>query len=150
MPSPEATRRVAGGPSGASDHRKIGAHVSSTPAGVAYQIPSSVNSLRDRCRGRRKSTQLMTGGRSLRSDHRLPYEPPPVALCRFAAAVQDPTGICARARCSADVYYAAGVHDGMSLSQMAVEPSDQSSRDVPLMFLLGDAVAFVGIDDELG
>src|SRR4051812_30682038 len=37
----------------------------------------------------------------------------------------------------------------MCLSQMAVEPSYQPPRDIPLMFFLRDAVAFVGIDDEL-
>src|SRR3954449_301899 len=50
--SPEATRTVAGGPSEASDRRIPMPRRNPTPAGVAYQIPSGVNFLRDPCRGR--------------------------------------------------------------------------------------------------
>jgi hypothetical protein len=32
---------------------------------------------------------------------------------------------------------------------MAIEPPHQPARDVPLVFLLRDAVAFIWIDDEL-
>ena len=41
------------------------------------------------------------------------------------------------------------VRASCALSQMAVEPPHQPPRDVALVFLLRDAVAFVGIDDEL-
>jgi len=43
------------------------------------EIPSGVNSLRDRCRGRKIGRVRMSGGRSLRSDHRLPYVTPPAS-----------------------------------------------------------------------
>jgi len=44
------------------------------------KIPSGVKTLRDRYRGRKKRDILLSGGRSLRSDHRLPYETPPASL----------------------------------------------------------------------
>src|SRR4051794_18378708 len=36
-----------------------------TPAGVAYQIPTGVNSLRDRCRGREPTRARGSGGLAL-------------------------------------------------------------------------------------
>jgi hypothetical protein len=39
--------------------------------------------------------------------------------------------------------------NGIALLQMAVEPPHQPPRDVALVLLLRDAVAFVGVDDEL-
>jgi len=39
----------------------------STPAGVAYQIPGGVDSLRDRCRGRKIGTRSLSGGLALRA-----------------------------------------------------------------------------------
>src|SRR3954466_14898356 len=75
--SPEATRTVAGGPSEASDHRKSsrvflrprqGSRRRVTALGICYATPP----------GPVPVTRRLTGGRSLRSDHRLPYEAPPV------------------------------------------------------------------------
>jgi hypothetical protein len=91
MPSPEATRTVAGGPSEASDHRNTTRDGTSTPEGVAYQIPDCVNSLRDRCRGRKIGTSVNPAVSRFARDRRLLYEPPPVASCRFAAALQQST-----------------------------------------------------------
>ena len=38
-----------------------------TPAGVAYQTPTGVNSLRDRCRGRKIGNLRQSGGLALRA-----------------------------------------------------------------------------------
>src|SRR5205085_273828 len=77
-----ASRTVAGGPSEASDHRKTHTSGKPTPAGSRNQIPSGVNPFRDRCRGR-IPTRAVTGGRSLRSDHRLPYVTPAGVVTRL-------------------------------------------------------------------
>jgi len=45
-------------------------------SGVAYQIPGAVDSLRDRCRGRRIGRHREPVVARWRSDHRLPYETP--------------------------------------------------------------------------
>jgi hypothetical protein len=77
FPSPKATRTVAGGPSEASDHRtssrafhrlRQGSRRRVTPVGICYATPPESIFL----------TNSLSGGRSLRSDHRLPYEAPPV------------------------------------------------------------------------
>jgi len=67
---------VAGGPSEASDHWKRERPNFTTAAAVAEGIHAAWYLVRDTCRRRENGAVLDSGGRSLRSDHRLPYETP--------------------------------------------------------------------------
>ena len=77
--SPEATRTVAGGASASERPPDISVMSESTPAGVAegFGMPSTHSATPP---GSELELHMDTGGRSLRSHHRLPYEPPPAAL----------------------------------------------------------------------
>src|SRR4051794_16140437 len=77
--SPEGTRTVAGGPSEASDHRLNAGRRFPTPAGVTEEIHAIWYLVRDPAGVVKKGAFSITGGRSLRSDHRLPSVPPPEA-----------------------------------------------------------------------
>src|SRR5438067_6846492 len=90
---PEVARTVAGGPSEASDHR-IPYGVEIDPRGVAYDARDAFQqapAIRS-CHVRDPSRVDLghvddTGGRSLRSDHRLPYVTPPASFqCGRATA----------------------------------------------------------------
>src|SRR5438270_11427272 len=51
----------------ARDHRITNGTLKSTPESVAYQIQRGVNSLRDRCRGRKNWAVRVSGGLALRA-----------------------------------------------------------------------------------
>src|SRR4051794_5875844 len=77
--TPEASRTVAGGPSEASDRRLNVRGGCPTPAGVAERIHAAWYLIRDPA-GVENRHVRSSGGRSLRSDRRLPYETPPASM----------------------------------------------------------------------
>ena len=77
---PEEARRVAGGPSEASDHRFTNARCFPAAAAVAERIHAGWYLVRDSCRSRENGRHCIPVVSRFARGHRLPYVPPPEAF----------------------------------------------------------------------